>query len=149
MCYTILSPNIFMEVWFPMVVGMPLQSGAPVTIVGEGNRRHSFVSMNDVAAFAAAAVEHPAARISRSSSAARSRCRGTTSSNARVRCSDASSRSVEQPGEPLPGLPDVVSGLLAGMDTYDSPVDMTATASTFDVQLTSSEQALRQLFAAK
>ena len=62
MGYTILSPSVFMEVWFPMVVGVPLQSGAPVTIVGAGNRKHSFVSMNDVAAFAIAAVDNPAAR---------------------------------------------------------------------------------------
>ena len=50
-----------------------------------------------------------------------------------------------QPGEPLPGLPDVVSALMAGMDTYDSPVDMTATACTFGVQLTLADQALRQM----
>ena len=34
----------------------------PVTIVGEGRRKHTFVSERDVASFGVAAVTHPAAR---------------------------------------------------------------------------------------
>jgi uncharacterized protein YbjT (DUF2867 family) len=60
--YTILAPNMFMEVWAAMVVGMPAPQSHPVTLVGEGRRRHSFISNRDVAAFAIAAVDHPAAR---------------------------------------------------------------------------------------
>ena len=47
----------------------------------------------------------------------------------------------------LLSLPDVVSGLMAGMDTYDSPVDMTATAQIYGVDLSSAEQILRQILA--
>ena len=146
MSYTILSPNVFMEVWFPMVVGMPLQSGAPITIIGEGNRRHSFVSMNDVAAFAAAAVGNPAAGNQQIFIGGPE----PLSWNDVVRRASAIlGRELPvrraQPAEKLPGLPDAVSGLMAAMDTYDSPVDMTATASTFGVQLTSAEQALKHL----
>ena len=60
--YTILAPTAFMEVWPAMVVGMPTLQGRSVTLVGEGRRHHSFVSNRDVAAFAAAAVDHPAAQ---------------------------------------------------------------------------------------
>ena len=146
MSYTILSPNVFMEVWFPMVVGMPLQSGAPITIIGEGNRRHSFVSMNDVAAFAAAAVGNPAAGNQQIFIGGPE----PLSWNDVVRRASAIlGRELPvrraQPAGKLPGLPDAVSGLMAAMDTYDSPVDMTATASTFGVQLTSAEQALKHL----
>ncbi len=149
MTYTILSPNIFMEVWFGMILGLPLQTGGPVTIVGEGNRRHSFVSMQDVASFAVASVDNPAARnrqifiggpeplswndvITRAS-----KVLGRTLSVRRI-----------SPGEPLPGLPDVVAGLLAGMDTYDSPVDMTETAATFNVTLTPADKVLAGILAA-
>jgi uncharacterized protein YbjT (DUF2867 family) len=62
MQYTIVVPAAFMEVWPAMVVGMPALQGRPVTLVGEGRRRHSFISNRDVAAFAAAAVGNPAAR---------------------------------------------------------------------------------------
>ena len=40
------------------------------------------------------------------------------------------------PGEPIPGLPPAVAGLLAGIDTYDSPIDTSETARTFGVRLT-------------
>src|SRR5690606_23404638 len=43
MTHTILVPNIFMEVWVPMLVGQAALEGRPVTLVGEGRRRHSMV----------------------------------------------------------------------------------------------------------
>jgi uncharacterized protein YbjT (DUF2867 family) len=148
MGYTILSPNIFMEVWFPMIVGIPLQSGAPVTIIGEGKRRHSFVSMTDVAAFATAAVENSAARNQQIFIGGPE---ALSWADVVKRAGEVLGRELTirrvQPGEPLPGLPDVASGLLAGMDTYDSPVDMTATAQTYGVDLSSAEQVLRQILA--
>lgn len=149
MGYTILSPNVFMEVWFQMVVGMPLQSGGPVTIIGEGNRRHSFVSMNDVAAFAVAAIDNPAARIQQILIGGPEPLSwiDVVKRAGAVLGREIPIRRV-QPGEPLPGLPDVVTGLMAGMDTYDSPIDMTATARAFGVQLTSAEQVLRQILVA-
>jgi hypothetical protein len=52
------------------------------------------------------------------------------------------------PAEGLPGIPTVVSGLMAGMDTYDTPLDMTATAQTYGVELTPAEAVIRRLFAA-
>ena len=42
-------------------------------------------------------------------------------------------------GEPLPGLPDVVPPVLAGMETYDSPVAMDELANLFGVKQTSLE----------
>jgi uncharacterized protein YbjT (DUF2867 family) len=44
-----------------MVVGIPLQTGQPITLAGEGKRVHSLISIGDVAAFATAVVGHPAA----------------------------------------------------------------------------------------
>ncbi len=36
-------------------------------------------------------------------------------------------------GEPVPGLPDPMPDMLAGMETYDSVVEMEETSHTFDV----------------
>ena len=147
--YTILSPNVFMEVWFPLVVGIPLQSGQPVTLVGEGNRRHTFVSSGDIAAFATAAIDNPAARhqqIFIGGPEALS-WKDVVRITSQVVGRELAIRHVT-PAEGLPGLPAVVSGLMAGMDTYDSPLDMTATSQTYGVQLTPAEAVIRRLFTA-
>ena len=146
--YTILSPNIFMEVWFPMVIGMPLQSGQPVTILGEGNRKHAFVSSDDVASFAVAATDVPAARNQQIFIGGPE---ALSWKDVVARTSAVLGRELPvrhaSPAEGLPGLPAVVSGLMAAMDTYDSPMEMAATARTFGVTLTSAEQVIRRLFA--
>ena len=61
MGYTILQPNIFMDTWIPIIVGSAVQAGQPVTLVGEGRRRHSMIAIGDVAAFAVACVENDGA----------------------------------------------------------------------------------------
>src|SRR4029453_12381587 len=61
MAWTIVAPHIFMDVWFPMLIGSALGAGRPVPLVGGGRRRHSFIAADDVAEFAARAVDHPAA----------------------------------------------------------------------------------------
>jgi uncharacterized protein YbjT (DUF2867 family) len=48
------------------------------------------------------------------------------------------------PGEPVPGLPEIVAQLLAGLDTFDSPIDITETARTFGIQLTTLEEVARR-----
>ena len=39
-------------------------------------------------------------------------------------------------GDPVPGLPEPMPEMLAGMETYDSVVEMEETSRTFDVPLT-------------
>jgi uncharacterized protein YbjT (DUF2867 family) len=123
-----------------MLVGLPLQAGQPVTLVREGRRLHSFISQGDVAAFALAAVDHPAAM---------NQClpiggpeavcwRDVVATFGRVLGRDIPVRFVS-PGEPVPGLPEQVIGLVAGMETYDSVVDTSGLARTFGVELTAVE----------
>jgi uncharacterized protein YbjT (DUF2867 family) len=50
--WTILAPDAFAEVWIPIVVAGPVLEGREILHVGSGMRRHSFVSVADVAAFA-------------------------------------------------------------------------------------------------
>jgi hypothetical protein len=47
-------------------------------------------------------------------------------------------------GESVAGLPDPMPALLAGMETYDSVVEMEETSSTFDTPLTRLETFVRE-----
>ncbi len=59
--YTILAPNAYMDFWIANAVGLPAIDGQPVSIVGEGRRKHSFVSAADVAKIAIASIDNPQA----------------------------------------------------------------------------------------
>lgn len=148
--YTILAATTLMDVTLPLVVGGPAQAGRPVTLVGEGRRRHSFVAARDLAAFAVAAVGHPAAlnrRIIIAGPEAVS-LRDVASTYGRALNRTIPVQTVA-PGEllpdlpPVPGLAEAVSGMVAVLDTFDSVIDMTETASTFGVALTTLEEFVR------
>jgi uncharacterized protein YbjT (DUF2867 family) len=145
MDYTILAPTAFMEVWPAMVVGMPALQDRPVTLVGEGRRRHSFISNRDVAAFAVAAVDHPAARNQYLAVGGPEPLswRDVMATYERVLGRSIPVEYVAA-GEPVPGLPDPMPALLAGMETYDSVVEMEETSSTFDVPLRALETFVRE-----
>jgi uncharacterized protein YbjT (DUF2867 family) len=143
--YTILAPNGYMEVQVVGVVGMPAMMGRPVTIVGGGRRKHSFISAGDVAAFMLAAIGNPAAINQKLLLGGPQPLsfRDAVAIYERVLGHQIQVRSVA-PGEPVPGFPQMVAQLLAGLDTYDSPIDMTETARTFGIQLTSLEEVARR-----
>jgi uncharacterized protein YbjT (DUF2867 family) len=138
MNWTILEPDAFMDVWVPAVVGGPALRGDPVVLVGEGNRRHSMIAVRDVAAFTVACLDHPAAE------------RETIPLGGPEAVSwrdvvrtfgDALGREVDvrtvPPGDPVPGLPDVMVQIVTGMETYDSVLDMNVITATFGVRQTS------------
>jgi NADH dehydrogenase len=143
MPYTILAANGIIDVMLPLIVGGPIRAGKPVTLVGEGRRRHSFVSARDIAAFAVATINHPAA-INQRLIVAGPEAFSWRDAIAAYEHELGQPVPVQQiePGElvpnlpPLPGFAEFVSGLLAALETYDSPIDMTETARIFDVQLT-------------
>jgi NADH dehydrogenase len=145
--FTILAPNIFMEVWMGMVIGLPLRDGRPVKLVGEGRRKHTFISVQDVAAFATAAVGHPAAihqYLPLGGPQALS-FREAVAVFERVLGRSIPVESVA-PGEPVPGLPEAVQPLYWYMETYDSPLEMEETARTFGVHQTTLEEYVRRTF---
>jgi len=135
--YTILSPNFFIESWAGMVVGIPLRTGQPITLVGEGLRLHSLISMKDVTAFAVAAVDNPLAVNQKIIlGGPEPVCwQGIVEAFGSVLGKSLPVRFVA-PGESIPGLPDMVPPVLAGMETYDSPIPMQATATSFGVKMT-------------
>jgi uncharacterized protein YbjT (DUF2867 family) len=149
MDYTILAPTPYMEVWVAVVVGMPVSQGRPVTLVGEGRRRHSFISDRDVAAFAVAAVENPAARNEYLAIGGPEPLswREVVETYERVLERSIPVEFVAM-GEPMP-LPDPMPSILAGMETYDSAIDMEELARTFDVPLTRLETFVREQVASQ
>jgi uncharacterized protein YbjT (DUF2867 family) len=143
--YTIIAPTAFMEVWVAMVVGMPVLQGRPVTLVGEGRRRHSFISVRDVAAFAAAAVDSSGERNEYLAI-------GGPEPLTWLDVVAAYERMLDHPvpvefvgmGEPVPGLPGPMPEMLAGMETFDTAIEMDEIARTFDVPLTTLETFVRE-----
>ena len=149
--YTILAPNGILDVVLPLVVGGPVRAGQPVTLVGEGRRHHSWVAAADVAAFAVAAVGHPAA-VNRRLAIGGPEAVSWRDVIAVYEAVLGRPLPVETiaPGEllpnlpPIPGLTELLSGLLAAMETFDSPIDMTEATGTFGVQLTPLEEVVRR-----
>jgi uncharacterized protein YbjT (DUF2867 family) len=148
--FTILAAAPLMDVLLPLVVGGPARAGRPATLVGAGRRRHSFVAGRDVAAFAVAAAGHPAAldrRLVIGGPEAVS-LREVVATYERVLGRAVPVRTIA-PGEPLPALPPVpglaemVGGMLAALETYDAPIPMTEAARTFGVRLTTLEEFVR------
>lgn len=147
--YTILAPTPFMEIWAAVVVGMPALQGQPVTLVGEGRRRHSFISNRDVAAFAVAAVDHSAARNQYLAIGGPEPLtwHDVVATYERLLGRPISVQFVAI-GEPVP-LPDPMPWILAGMETYDSAIEMDEIARTFDVALTRLETLVREQVASQ
>jgi len=148
--YTIVAANAIADVMFPLVVGYPLSVGKPVTLVGEGRRRHTFIAARDVAAFATAAVDHPSAlnrRIEIGGPDALS-WRDVLAAYERTLGRPIPVQWIP-PGEmlpdlpPAPGLTPLVSGLLAALETFDTPLDMTEVSRTFGVTPTTIDDLLR------
>jgi uncharacterized protein YbjT (DUF2867 family) len=135
--WTILAPDAFAEVWIPIVVAGPVLEGREILHVGSGMRRHSFVSVADVAAFAVAAVDHPSAReayLPIGGPEAYS-YREIVAVFERLLGCPIPQRGVAQ-GESIPGMPDDVVALLAWEDSFDRVLDTEARARTFGVRLT-------------
>ena len=135
--YTILAPNIFMEVWAARVIGEPLRAGQPVALVGEGRRKHAIVSMHDVAEYAVRTVGNRAAfdRYLMIGGPQALSWRDMIDVYEEVLERDIHVQFVP-PGSPVSDLPEVMNALLCRMEECDSPVDMTRSAETFNVRLT-------------
>ena len=134
MTWTVLQPNLYMDKLPMMVVGGPALAGHPVTLIGEGRRLHSIVAVRDVAAYAVESLHHPAA----------SRQTLVIGGPQPVSWRDivatfSAELGREIPvrytplGEPAAELPDFAVDLLSALETYDSPIDSSALATTYGV----------------
>lgn len=138
--------------WFTLLVGIALAAGTPVSLVNGGQKRHSFIAVDDVAAVTAGAVDVPEAigrrlilggpdALSFSDIVART---------ARILDAPVPVRNI-QPGEPIASLPPpldrMVGGLAAGLEQQDIVIDSTEVATLFGVTLTPPETVLRRALA--
>lgn len=139
--YTIIAPAAFMEVWIGLVVGMPALGNRPVTIVGSGERKHTFITAGDVAQFAVACVGNPKAMNRKLIVGGPQPVsfRDAARTFGRIVGREIAVQSVH-PGEPISGLPQSMVEMLAGFDVADSVLDSTALASQFGVTLTTLEE---------
>lgn len=137
MASTVFQPNVFMDKLIPLVVGAPAAAGEPVTLVGAGDRRHSFVAMRDVAAYVTAALDHE------ESLGKTLLIGGPQPASWRdvVACFESELgralpvRTVS-PQEASPDMPAFVIDLLTALDGYDSPLDMNELQATYGVEPT-------------
>lgn len=152
MNWTIVAPHIFMDVWFPMIIGSALGAGHPVALVGGGQRRHSFIAVDDVAAFTVATVDNRAA-------IHRRLVLGGPAALSWSEVVDATSSILGKtvpvvtiaPGSPIPTLPppvdQLIGNLAAGLEQQDVVFDTSALAREFGVTLTPAETVLRGMLA--
>ncbi|MDQ6883513.1 MAG: SDR family oxidoreductase [Candidatus Dormibacteraeota bacterium] len=142
--YTILEPNLYMDVWLGIIFGMALAQGRPPTVVGDGRRKHSFIAQDDVRAFTQASLGNPTA-------IGKTLVLGGPAPVSFREIAGIYETVLGRPltvnyvpaGTPLPGLPEAVSSLATMLDTYDSPIPMDETARRFGVPLTSVESFVR------
>jgi NADH dehydrogenase len=147
MAYTILTPHIYLDVWLGLAIGLPLQAGQPITLVGKGDHRHSFIAIQDVAAFAVAAVDHPAARNEQL-------LMGGPEPISFVDIVERVGKVLGQelpvnfvpPGSPIPLIPEPLWGFLYFIESYELNIDMSELPTTYGVTLTSVEALARQMF---
>lgn len=145
MPYTIIAPNAFMEMSLVGFVGVPAMQGQTVTIVGEGRHQHSFISMRDVTTFTLAAVGNPAVinqKLFLGGPHALSFQDAVTIYEGMLGRTIAVNHIT--PGEPVPGMPDIVGPILASFDMYESVMDTSELAKTLGVQLTPFAEIARQ-----
>ena len=130
-----------MDVWIPMVVGNALQENRPVLLIGSGERKHSFIAADDVAAFAVAALNNATAlnrKISLGGPEPLSWGDIISIMEARLGRSIPVKRLPV--GQAFTHLPDLVTGLLTGMEMRDVRIEMEQTAGEFGVMQTTLEQ---------
>lgn len=146
--YTIIAPDAFMDFWVALVVGMPAMSGQPVTFIGTGNRKHSFISSDDVAKFVVASINNPKAinqKLVLGGPEALS-FRDAVLTFERVLGHKIPVQSVAL-GQPVPSYPDAIAQFVGGFDTYDSIIDTTEISRTFGINLMSLEEFAKGLLA--
>ena len=148
--YTILMPNLFMEIWCPNIVGQAVRAGQPVTLIGEGTRKHSMISAADVASYAVAAAGNERAynRVLVLGGPQPVTWHDVVAAHERVLGRQIEVRHIPS-GEPLPGYPDFISGFMNLLESYDSIIQMDSLANEFGVRQVSLDESIqRQLNAA-
>lgn len=137
MAWTVLQPNVFMDKLIPIVVGAPAVAGQPVTLVGSGDRQHSFVAVSDVAAYAVASLDHEdSLRSVLVIGGPQPISWADVISTFESELGRQLPMRTVSPREAAPILPAFVVDLLTALDAYDSPLDMHELQAAYAVEPT-------------
>lgn len=142
--FTALQPDFYMDLLPMAVVGAPALAGDTVTLIGEGRRRHSMVAMSDVADYALAAY-------GRDDAMGRALRLGGPEAVSWLDVLAAFERHMGRavpvrfiaPGLPVDEMPEMLAGMLAALETYDSELDTAALARRYGVVPTSLDDFVR------
>ncbi len=145
--YTTLKPNIFIEVWVGAVVGIPLKARQPVTLVEGGEKRHSYISVADVATVTLATVGNPDAYNQEIAI-------GCSPSISWTQIAEIVGNVIGQPlpvnyvrmGEVIPLLPESMIQLLYAIESYETNIDMTEISRSLNIKLTPFDEVVRGMF---
>lgn len=137
MTWTILQPELYFDKLPMAVVGGPALAGLPVTLVGEGRSRHSLVAARDVAAYAVAALQRGEARnrMLLIGGPGPVSLRDMVAAFEDELGREIPVQSVPQ-GQPVDGVPDFVLQVVAGLESFDSELDMSELSGTYGVKPT-------------
>ena len=147
MSYTILQPSVFMEIWIGLMVGLPLMTGQTITLIGEGDHAHNFMSEADVAEYMIAMVDHPAA-INQAVMVGGPESYTWTQIVDRVgqRMGADLPRQYLPLGSRIGYLPDEANSLANGFETFEDFLDIQDTAALYGVTPTTLDQFIDRTF---
>ena len=147
MAYTVIRPTIFMEVWIGLMVGVPLMMQQPITLIGQGNHAHNFISEQDVADYHITLLDHPQA-YNRILDIGGPGSYSWTQIVERVgeRMGTTLPVNYAPMGSIIPTLPEAANGLASFMETHESYLDMTETAATFGIRPTTLDEYIDHTF---
>lgn len=146
--YTILKPEKFIEVWIGFLIGSQLQNGPAVTIVGDGNTRQGFVSMENVLDLCVGVLAHPAAEnvVLPLCASDRYTYREVIGLIGNLLGTAIEIKSI-RPDDPFPGMPPLIREMWQWTDNKgDSTCDSSHIAHTFGLKMIGVEECLRQMF---
>lgn len=147
--WTILQPAIIYEVLCNMVIGIPLRAGEPVSLIEDGSHRHPYIAEADLADFAVAAVDNPAAHN------LRLQIGGPSYSWQEIVDAAAAVVGRELPvrflpaGSELPLLGEGIGAWLSTFETYEDFIDMGDAPARFGVEMTPLSTVMEQMFGSR
>ena len=148
--WTIVAPHAFLDLWFELVIGSAIAADMPVSLVGGGRARHSWVAVDDVAEFATSVVDHPDAigqRVVIGGPEAYS-WRELAEMTSRILGKPVPVTSIEA-GQPIATLPSPLDGLIgklaATLEQQDVIIDASEAARRYGVSLTPAESVIKRV----
>ena len=145
--YTIVQPSIFMEVWIGLMVGIPLMTQQTITLIGQGDHTHNFMSEQDVADYFVAMIDNPAA-FNQTIMIGGPASYSWTEVVERVggRMGMALPLQYAPPGSTIAYLPEEANSMATMMEMYEDRLDIAGVSATYGVRPTTLDEYIDRTF---